>query len=150
MILYCLNLYIYTLEKMMKLFNLIKLAVGMFLTLLMVACSNDVPTVSPNQAAEMLNKQEAIMVDVREKDERNEQHIKDTLFIPLAQLDSRIGELAEYKNSPIILQCRSGKRSNIAATSLMKAGFTKVLNLDGGILAWDKHGLATVKSITSK
>ncbi|MGJ8620759.1 MAG: rhodanese-like domain-containing protein [Methylophilaceae bacterium] len=135
---------------MMKLFNLIKLAVGMFLTLLMVACSNDVPTVSPNQAAEMLNKQEAIMVDVREKDERNEQHIKDTLFIPLAQLDSRIGELAEYKNSPIILQCRSGKRSNIAATSLMKAGFTKVLNLDGGILAWDKHGLATVKSITSK
>lgn len=150
MILYCLNLYDHILEKMMKLFNLIKLAVGMFLTLLMVACSNDVPTVSPNQAAEMLNKQEAIMVDVREQDERNEQHIKNTLFIPLAQLDNRIGELAEYKNSPIILQCRSGKRSNVAATSLMKAGFTKVLNLDGGILAWDKHGLATVKGITTK
>ncbi len=134
----------------MQFSNLTKLVIGIFLTLLMVACSNDVPTVSPNQAAEMLNKQKAIMVDVREQDERNEQHIEGTLFIPLDQLDSRIGELAEYKNSPIILQCRSGKRSNVAATSLMKAGFTKVLNLDGGILAWDKHGLATVKSITSK
>jgi rhodanese-related sulfurtransferase len=129
----------------MRVHHQIKCFMVMLFTLLIAACSNDIPTVSPNQAAEMFNKKQAIIVDVREPDERSEQHIKGTLFIPLAQLESRIGELAKYKNSTIIMQCRSGRRSNIAGASLIKAGFKKVLNLHGGILAWDKQGLATIK-----
>lgn len=134
----------------MHLIQLFKVVVCMLLSMMIAACSNDVPAVTPNQAADMLNKKEAIIVDVRELDERNEEHIRGTLFIPLAQLESRIGELAQYKNSPIILQCRSGKRSNIAGASLIKAGFKKVLNMDGGILAWNKQGLATVKGVAAK
>lgn len=130
-----------------QLFNLIA---SLLLQLLFVACSSDVPTVSPNQAADMLSKKEAIIVDVRERDERNEEHIEGTLFIPLAQLESRMGELTKYKDKPIILQCRSGRRSNIAGESLLKAGFKQVLNMDGGILAWSKQGLATVKGPTTK
>ena len=98
----------------------------------------------------MVKKSEAIIVDVREQDERNEEYIAGTLFIPLAQLENRMSELAKYKNSPIIVQCRSGRRSNIAGANLIKAGFKKVLNLDGGILAWSKQGLTTVKGSTSK
>ncbi len=130
-----------------QLFNLIA---SLLLPLFFVACSSDVPTVSPNQAADMLSKKEAIIVDVRERDERNEEHIEGTLFIPIAQLESRMGELTKYKNKPIILQCRSGRRSNIAGESLLKAGFKQVLNMDGGILAWSKQGLATVKGPTTK
>ncbi len=137
-------------ESVMQLRQLFNLAASVLLPLLLAACSNDVPTVLPNQAADMLNKKEAIIVDVREQDERDEEHIAGTLFIPLAQLESRMGELAKYKNKPIIVQCRSGRRSSIAGASLIKAGFKKVLNMDGGILAWSKQGLATVKGPTTK
>ncbi|MFV1923044.1 MAG: rhodanese-like domain-containing protein [Methylotenera sp.] len=134
----------------MYLNKLFKLGAITLLLLLIVACSNDVATVSANQAADMLNKKQAIIVDVREQDERNEEYIEGTLFIPLAQLESRLDELAAYKNRPIIVQCRSGRRSNIAGANLLKAGFKQVLNLEGGILAWNKQGLATVKGVAAK
>ena len=51
-----------------------------------------------------------------------------------------------YKDSNVVVQCRSGKRSAKAASTLQDAGFTKVYNLTGGIIAWDKDGLATKKS----
>jgi rhodanese-related sulfurtransferase len=137
-------------EMNMYLIKLLKLVSSILVPLLMVACSNDVATVSPNQAADMLTKKQAIIVDVREQDERNEEYIEGTLFIPLAQLESRLDELAAYKDRPIIVQCRSGRRSNIAGASLLKAGFKQVLNLDGGILAWNKQGLATVKGVAVK
>ena len=136
--------------KMMNLRQRLTLAVSMLLSLFIVACSNDVPTVTPIQAADMLNKKEAIIIDVREQDERDAEHIEGTLFIPLAKLENRMGELAQFKNSPIIVQCRSGKRSNIAGAKLIKAGFKNILNLEGGILAWNKQGLATVKGVASK
>lgn len=126
------------------------LVLSMLPSLFFVACSNDVPTVTPTQAANMFNNKEAIIIDVREQDERDAEHIEGTLFIPLAKLESRIGELAQFKNSPIIVQCRSGKRSNIAGAKLIKAGFKNILNLEGGILAWSKQGLATVKGVASK
>lgn len=135
---------------MMNLRQRLTLAVSMLLSLFIVACSNDVPTVTPIQAADMLNKKEAIIIDVREQDERDAEHIEGTLFIPLAKLESRMGELAQFKNSPIIVQCRSGKRSNIAGAKLIKAGFKNILNLEGGILAWNKQGLATVTGVASK
>lgn len=128
----------------------LKLALTMLLSVIIVACSSDVPTVTPTQAADMLNNKEAIIVDVREQDERNEEHIEGTLFIPLGELEGRMGELAQYKDSPIIMQCRSGKRSNVAGKQLIEAGFKNVLNLEGGILAWNKQGLATVKGASAK
>ncbi len=85
----------------------------------------------------------AVIVDVREDDEWTEHHIQGAIHIPLAQLDARLAELAPYKNSPIITQCRSGKRSAQAQTVLKSAGFSKVYSLDGGIQAWDEQGLAT-------
>ncbi|HSR01274.1 MAG TPA: rhodanese-like domain-containing protein [Methylophilaceae bacterium] len=130
--------------------KLFSLSVSVLLPLVIAACSNDVPSVSPNQAADMLNNKEAIILDVRERDERDEEHIEGTLFIPLAQLESRMGELGKYKNNPIIVQCRSGRRSNIAGASLIKAGFKKILNLDGGILEWRKQGLETVRGPTTE
>lgn len=109
-----------------------------------MACSIDVPSVSPNQAAELFANKQAVIVDVREQDEWNEQHIEGAIFIPLAELENRMGELEQYKDSPIIMQCRTGRRSNIASKSLIEAGFSNVQNLEGGILAWSESGLATV------
>ncbi|HPB91917.1 MAG TPA: rhodanese-like domain-containing protein, partial [Rugosibacter sp.] len=82
----------------------------------------------------------------REDDEWKAQHIAGAIHIPLAQVETRLNELTQYKDSTVIMQCRSGKRSAKAAGTLQAAGFTKVYNLDGGIIAWDKNGLATTKS----
>lgn len=119
-------------------------SIAAFLTLLLLGCTPDVPTVTPHEAAELFTSKKAIIVDVREQDEWDEQHIEGAIFIPLDQVESRIGELAQYKDSQIIMQCRSGRRSNIAGSKLIKAGFSKVVNLEGGILAWDEQGLDTV------
>lgn len=121
--------------------------IGLSIVLLfMTGCQRtDITNISPQQSAAMLAEQKAIIVDVREDDEWNEQHIAGAIHIPLGQVESRLSELAQYKNSTVIVQCRSGKRSAKAAGILIDAGFSQILNLDGGILAWGGAGLKTMK-----
>ncbi|HNV88741.1 MAG TPA: rhodanese-like domain-containing protein [Methylotenera sp.] len=115
-------------------------------TLLLVGCQpSNLASITPNEAATMFSEQQAIIVDVREDSEWNEEHIAGAIHIPLAQVENRLSELAQYKNSTVITQCRSGKRSAKAAGMLQAAGFNKVLNLTGGIIAWNNDGLKTTK-----
>ena len=108
-----------------------------------VAETNAIDFISPKQASVMYTENKAVIVDVREDNEWNEQHIHGAIHIPLAQLKQRLSELEPYRNSPIIAQCRSGKRSEQAQQTLKSAGFSKVYNMEGGIQAWDNEGLAT-------
>ena len=115
--------------------------------LLLVGCQpSNIAAMTPNEAAKMFSEQKAIIVDVREDSEWKAQHIAGAIHIPLAQVAGRLSELAQYKDRNVVVQCRSGKRSAKAASTLQDAGFTKVYNLTGGIIAWDKDGLATIKS----
>lgn len=107
---------------------------------------SDLPSVTPKEASAMFSEKNAIIVDVREDSEWKEQHIAGAIHIPLVQVASRLSELAQYKDTNVVVQCRSGKRSAKAASTLQDAGFNKVYNLTGGIIAWDKDGLATTKS----
>lgn len=81
------------------------------------------------------------IVDVREPGEFNGTlgHIPGSLLIPLGQLQERASTLA--KDQPTVLVCRSGARSAQAVTLLEKAGFTRVANLSGGMLAWNGQRL---------
>ncbi|UOA08788.1 rhodanese-like domain-containing protein [Methylobacter sp. S3L5C] len=54
-----------------------------------------------------------------------------------------MAELKQYKDSPVITQCQTGGRSLQAFDVLTSAGFSKVYNMEGGIIAWDKAGLKT-------
>jgi len=110
------------------------------------ACSSELASVTPGQAASMFASKEAIILDVRELDEWQAQHITGAIHIPLAQVEQRLSELAQYKHSPVIVQCRSGKRSAKAASTLQSAGFTEVYNLTGGINAWVGDGLQTAQT----
>lgn len=98
--------------------------------------------VSPKEAVEMRRDNNAVILDVREDSEWNEHHIQGAIHIPLPQLKSRISELESFKNSPIITQCRSGRRSAQAQSILQLVGFSKVYNMSGGIQAWDDAGLS--------
>ena len=76
------------------------------------------------------------LLDVREPDERLEFNIGG-VFIPLGQVMSmQTDEIENLKNEEVICYCRSGKRSMQAAMMLETFGFTNVVNLEGGMLAW--------------
>jgi len=117
--------------------------VGVFLLMTspVALAANDF--ISPKEAAAMNGNKMAVIVDVREDDEWNQHHIPGAIHIPLAQLNERLAELEPYKNSPIITQCHSGKRSAKAHLALLSAGFAKVYDMEGGIQAWDEQDLLT-------
>lgn len=81
------------------------------------------------------------ILDVREQHEYDAGHINKSRLLPLGQLEGRIQELNEFKNSPILVVCRGGRRSAIACTLLKKHGFTQAYNLKGGVEAWNKAKL---------
>jgi rhodanese-related sulfurtransferase len=119
-----------------------------FIVLLMTcavakADTGDIESISPKKASAMFTGQKAVIVDVCEDIEWNEQHIPGAIHIHLAQLNKRLPELKQYKDSPVITQCRTGRRSAQAFDILKLAGFSKVYNMDGGIMAWDRTGLKT-------
>jgi len=63
-------------------------------------------------------------------------------FIPYDEITQRLSELPADKNAKIVLYCRSGRMSAIAAEALVKGGYTDVWNLDGGMIAWEEAGFS--------
>ena len=110
---------------------------------IIVAEEHELQAISPVESEQLLQKKSAIILDVREDSEWNEEHIPGAIHIPLAQLPGRLAELKPYQDSQIIAQCRSGRRSAQASDVLKSAGFSKVYNMEGGIIAWEKAGLKT-------
>lgn len=112
-----------------------------------VACSStnaaSLGEVAAAEAAEMVETKNAVIIDVREQSEWDESHIPGAIHIPLGEVKNRLVELEAYKDQPIVMQCRSGRRSAIAGNLLLEAGFEDVSNLKGGILAWSKDKLPT-------
>jgi rhodanese-related sulfurtransferase len=103
------------------------------------------PAVDVKQAA-TLQSRGAFLLDVREPPEFAEVHAKDATLIPLGQLQSRLNEIAQYKDKPVAVICRSGRRSAHGAEILRKAGFTQVANVEGGTNAWVSAGLPVVRN----
>jgi rhodanese-related sulfurtransferase len=93
------------------------------------------------QATMMINKEDAMVLDVREPAEFNAGHILNARNIPLGELEKRAGELAKWKEKPIVVSCASGNRSASALGVLKKHGFTRAVNLSGGFAAWRAAGL---------
>jgi rhodanese-related sulfurtransferase len=101
--------------------------------------------VTPAQATLLINREDALTIDVREAAEYTAGHLPDSRNIPAAKLAERIGELDKFKERSLILVCQSGSRSAGACVQLGKAGFTKVHNLEGGLAAWVAAGLPVKK-----
>jgi len=102
-------------------------------------------SVSPSESTQMINHDDALILDVRESNEYSEGHIINSLHIPLSGLKTRIKELEKYKNKKVIVACRSGHRSSQACANLKKGGFEQVFNLSGGVMAWQSANLPLIK-----
>ncbi|MFZ5511937.1 MAG: rhodanese-like domain-containing protein [Pseudomonadota bacterium] len=103
------------------------------------------PAVGPAQATLLINREDAVVVDVREPAEYSQGHIVNARNLPLGQLQKRLTELEKFKDKPLILCCASGNRSASASSTLRKAGFARVYNLAGGVAAWEQAGLPVTK-----
>ncbi len=101
--------------------------------------------VTPNQAIQLINREDAFVIDVREQAEYVAGHVADARHIPLADLEARAADLDKYKAGPVIVVCQTGVRSNGACKTLDKLGFAKVHSLQGGIAAWAEAGLPLKK-----
>ena len=93
-------------------------------------------TLTPAQATLLMNRENAVVIDVREIGEWNSGHITGARHMALAQLDQRMAELEKFKSRPLIVCCASGVRGSSACGRLRKAGFGKVFNLAGGVSGW--------------
>jgi len=101
--------------------------------------------VSATDATMMINRENAVVVDVRSAAEFIAGHVPDSINIPREKIAERVGELEKYKDRPLILNCASGVRSSSACAELRKLGFEKVFSLAGGVGAWSSAGLPTRK-----
>jgi len=118
---------------------------GAMLLYPMLRRSTGGPWVSTAEATQMINREDAAVLDVREPAEYAKGHIVGARNIPLAQLASRLGELEKLKARPLIVLCESGGRSAEALAALKANGFARAVNLSGGIAAWQQAGLPVEK-----
>ena len=103
------------------------------------------PRVSASDAVQLINRHDALVIDIREPNEYAVAHIINSRNVPLKDLDTRAKEIARYKEKPVIIACESGNRSRGGVAALKKLGFTQVYTLSGGLGAWQQAGLPTEK-----
>lgn len=101
-------------------------------------------SVGPMDAVRLMN-QGGLLLDVRSQAEFDSGHILDAKHVPQDQLAASAEALKKYKDKVVIACCESGLRSGAAARVLQAQGFTKVVNLKGGLQAWRAEALPLVK-----
>ena len=92
--------------------------------------------ITAEEAKNIMNSgEEHIILDVREKDEYDGGHITDAILISYTEIENKAQQMLPDKNAQILVYCRPGRRSKIAAESLVKFGYTNVKEF-GGIIDW--------------
>jgi rhodanese-related sulfurtransferase len=103
------------------------------------------PWVTTLEATQLINRSDALVVDLRNAEDYAKGHILGAKSIPLAELEKRAGELDRHKAKPVILHCGDGNRAGGGIATLRAKGFDKAHNLAGGYAAWLQAGLPVEK-----
>lgn len=115
-------------------------ASGAWLLFDLVRAQGDKSLVSPVEATLLINREDAVVIDIRDQNEYARGHIPNARHIPVAEFERRKAELEKIRTRPLIVYCSTGARSGAAIAALRKAGFEKLFNLRGGLLEWEKAG----------
>ena len=129
----------------MVLFGLAITSGGMLLFPLFTRGMRTSAEVGASEAVMLINRKDAIVLDVRDEKEFAFGHINNARHIPEKELAGRMKELEKIKNKPVIVSCASGRRAAAVANTLRKQGFADVVALRGGIGAWQQAGMPLEK-----
>lgn len=132
-------------EFLMQEWQLALVWVVLALSLFFYEKSKGGKSVSPQQIAQLVNKEGGVIVDIRDKAEFNKGHITESRHIPLNDLARRAVELESYKDKPVVLVCKMGASAGGASKQLKALGFQQVYKLAGGISEWTAVSLPLVK-----
>ncbi len=102
--------------------------------------------VSVQQAVQLINRRDAVVLDVRDAAEFASGHIPHARHMPVADMGKRFKELEKLKQRPVVVTCRSGNRAMAASALLRKNGFQEVFTLKGGIASWQQAAMPLEKS----
>ena len=103
------------------------------------------PWVGTLEATQLMNREDALVLDVRDTAEFAAGHMLGAKNVPLTSIEARAGEFDRHKAKPVIVLCGDGSRASKAAALLRARGFANVVNLSGGFPAWQQAGLPVVK-----
>jgi len=103
------------------------------------------PWVNTTRAIELINREDALVLDVRDAGDYGAGHILGAKHLPLARIDEGAADLAKKKERPLIVYDDGGERSAKAAGALKRQGFTRVACLSGGLDSWRQAGLPVEK-----
>ena len=112
---------------------------------LVADAKSKITEISPADAAVKSKSSDAVIVDVREKDEWDEGHIPDAVHMSRGMLELEIEDKFPDRDTPIVCHCGGGGRSALAAESLQKMGYKNVRSMAGGFKAWKAAGLPATK-----
>jgi rhodanese-related sulfurtransferase len=129
--------------------NLLLFAVALFsggmLLWPLVRRSTGGPSVTPAQATHLINREDAVVIDVREANEFAAGHVLGAKNLAIARMETAGADFVKKKDRPVIVCCDGGDRSAKALAALKKHGFTRVATLSGGVKAWQEAGLPVEK-----
>lgn len=123
--------------------------VGIFFTLLFAFLVNEGKrggaSITSATLINLVNKENALVLDVRDKKDYSAGHIVDAVHIPYASLDQRMSEIEAFKERPIVIVCKMGQHSGAVGSKLKAKGFEDVRRLGGGMTEWTASNLPVVK-----
>jgi len=101
--------------------------------------------ITPNNLVNLVNREGAVIVDIRDNKEFGNGHIAGAVNVPFSVIETRIGELAPYKEKPLVLVCKMGQHAGSIGRKLRAQGFEDVRRLSGGMAEWGANSLPVVK-----
>ena len=104
-----------------------------------------VAQVSALEAVQLMNRRDAVVLDVRDKAEFAAGHIPNARNIPFSELTDRLREVEKLKSKPVIVSGHSGSHASKVCAALKKIGFTEVVALRGGLNGWVEASLPVAK-----
>jgi len=102
-------------------------------------------SLNPAAAVQLMNKEDVVVLDVREPSETAIGKISGAVQIPVGAVAKRISELEKHKDKTLLVYCKTGARAGVACKDLSKNGFEKVFSLNGGLAAWQEAHLPISK-----
>ena len=97
------------------------------------------------EAIDLINRDEAVVIDTRNEAEFKTGHLGDAILIPLPDIKDSLDKLKKYDGKPLLFYCKSGARSDEACKTLSKLGLSNIFALSGGIQAWQEANMPLVK-----